>query len=195
MAIKKVSVYCSSSNQINPVYFEATKILGETLVKNGVSVVFGGGAIGLMGHLADTVIENKGEMIGIMPHFMKEAEMQHKGVEQFHFVEDMATRKKMFLEGVDALITLPGGCGTFEEFFEAITLKRLGIFTKPIIIVNINNYYKPMIELLNQSVDEKFMREIHREMWTIIEDPAEIITAIEESTPWSAGHFKQATMK
>ena len=100
-------------------------------------VIVGGGAIGLMGHLADTVIENKGEIIGIMPHFMKAAEMEHKGVTQFHFVEDMHERKKRFLEGVDALITLPGGCGTFEEFFEAITLKRLGLFTKPIIIVNI----------------------------------------------------------
>ena len=125
--IKKVCVYCASSDKINEEYFEATQSLARALVRNNTVVVYGGGARGLMGTLADTVLEEKGRIIGIMPHFMKEVEFHHKDVNEFIFTADMHERKKQFMVGVDALITLPGGCGTFEELMEAITLKRLGM--------------------------------------------------------------------
>lgn len=183
--IKKVCVYCASSDKIDPSYKEATRELAKALVKSKVTVVYGGGARGLMGELADTVLEEEGRIIGIMPHFMKEVEFHHKDVNEFIFTADMHERKKQFMVGVDALITLPGGCGTFEELMEAITLKRLGIFTKPIVILNMNGYYDKLLDMLDHAVNEGFMGEKHRDIWTVFEDPTKVIEAISQSKPWS----------
>lgn len=191
--VKKVCVYCASSDKIDPKYFEATEKLARALVKNNTTVVYGGGARGLMGKLADSVLEAKGRIIGIMPHFMKEVEFHHKDVNEFIFTADMHERKKQFMVGVDALITLPGGCGTFEELMEAITLKRLGIFTKPIVILNQDGYYDRLLDFMDHAVSEGFMAEKHRDIWTVFEDPEKVIEAINKSTPWSkdAIHFAQ----
>ena len=178
-------MYCASSDKIDPKYFEATEKLARALVKNNTTVVYGGGAKGLMGKLADTVLEAKGRIVGIMPHFMKEVEFHHKDVNEFIFTADMHERKKQFMVGVDALITLPGGCGTFEELMEAITLKRLGIFTKPIVILNQDGYYDKLLDMMDHAVEEGFMAEKHRDIWTVFEDPEKVIEAINESTPWS----------
>jgi uncharacterized protein (TIGR00730 family) len=130
-----------------------------------------------------------------MPQFMKEVEWAHKGVQEFHFVGDMHARKKKFLDGTDALITLPGGCGTLEEVLEAITLKRLGLFDKPIIIINTNHYYDPLIEMLEKCIEENFMAEKHRQMWTVIEDASQIIDAIQNAPIWESGAIQSATVK
>ena len=183
--IKKVCVYCASSDKIDNKYFEATQKLARVLVKNNITVVYGGGARGLMGTLADTVLEEKGRIIGIMPRFMKEVEFHHKDVNEFIFTADMHERKKQFMVGVDALITLPGGCGTFEELMEAITLKRLGIFTKPILILNLDGYYDPLLEMLENAIKNNFMREEHRDIWTVFDTPEKILEAIQISKPWS----------
>lgn len=183
--LKKVCVYCASSDKIDPLYKEATRELAKILVKNQTTVVYGGGARGLMGELADTVISEGGRIIGIMPHFMKEVEFHHKDVNEFIFTADMHERKKQFMVGVDALITLPGGCGTFEELMEAITLKRLGIFTKPIVILNINGYFDKMIEMLNHAITEGFMAEAHRDIWTVFDEPSQVMEAVNNSKPWS----------
>ena len=183
--VNKVCVYCASSDKIDPKYFEATEKLAKTLVKNNVTVVYGGGAKGLMGQLADTVLESKGRIIGIMPHFMKEVEFNHKQVNEFIFTADMHERKKQFMVGVDALISLPGGCGTFEELMEAITLKRLGIFTKPIVILNQDGYYDHLLNMMDHAVNQGFMGEKHRDIWTVFEDPEKVIEAIHKSKPWS----------
>tara|TARA_R110002074_G_scaffold400167_1_gene595009 strand:+ start:167 stop:535 length:369 start_codon:yes stop_codon:yes gene_type:complete len=119
--IKKVCVYCASSENIDSKYFEATEKLARVLAKNNITVVYGGGSRGLMGKLADTILSEKGRIVGIMPHFMKEVEFHHKDVNEFIFTADMHERKKQFMVGVDALITLPGGCGTMEELLEAMT--------------------------------------------------------------------------
>mgnify|MGYP001117932028 CR=1 FL=1 len=190
--IKKVCVYCGSSDKVDPKYFEATKTLAKSLVKNNVTVVYGGGARGLMGKLADTVLEEQGRIIGIMPHFMKEVEFHHKDVNEFIFTADMHERKKQFMVGVDALITLPGGCGTFEELMEAITLKRLGIFTKPIVILNLDGYYDKLFDMLDLTVEEGFMSEKHKDIWTPFEDPSRVIEAINNSAPWSNDAIKFA---
>ena len=97
----------------------------------------------------------------------------------------MHERKKQFMVGVDALITLPGGCGTFEELMEAITLKRLGIFTKPIVILNTDGYYDPMLAMMENAIKEGFMREEHRDIWTVLEDPEKVLEAIHRAKPWS----------
>jgi len=190
--IKKVCVYCASSDKINEKYFEATRVIAKALVKNNTTVVYGGGARGLMGTLADTVIEENGRIIGIMPHFMKEVEFHHKDVNEFIFTADMHERKKQFMVGVDALITLPGGCGTFEELMEAITLKRLGIFTKPIVILNLDGYYDPLLNMLEQAIEEGFLSENHRPIWSVFTEPAKVLETIQQSTPWSNDAIKFA---
>jgi len=192
MNIKRVCVYCASSDKVDEVYFDATAVLADVLVSNNIQVVYGGGATGLMGRLADEAIRKGGHVIGIMPNFMNDVEWAHKNVPEFHFVGDMAERKKKFLEMSDALIALPGGCGTLEELFEAITLKRLGLFTKPIIILNINGFYDHLVALLDKCIEEKFMSEKHREMWTIVDDPKYIISALANAPEWSNDAIKFA---
>ncbi len=176
--MKTVCVYCASSPLIREEFFEATRKLAGYLVEENLDVVFGGGSQGLMGQLADTVLEKGGHITGVMPNFMKEVEWDHKGVKHFHFTETMHQRKQTFLDKSDGLITLAGGCGTFEELLEAITLKRLGIFNKPIVILNTDGYYDPMKEMLERSIAEKFMTEAHGKMWTFVNEPEEVIPAL-----------------
>ena len=183
--INRVCVYCASSDKVDKVYFDAVSILAKQLVDSDIQVVYGGGSSGLMGKLADDVLYFGGHVIGIMPNFMKDVEWAHTKVPEFHFVGDMAERKKKFLDMSDALIALPGGCGTIEELFEAITLKRLGLFTKPIIILNINHFYDPLVALLDRCIEEHFMSELHRNIWQIITDPSKIIEAIKNAPTWS----------
>ncbi len=180
----KITVYCASSEKIHSKYFESTKAIAKILADSNAHVVFGGGHKGLMGQLATTMIEHGGQVTGIMPHFMREVEWQHTGVEQFIFVEDMSERKKQFLVGVDALIALPGGCGTLEELLEVITLKRLGKFVKPIIIFNQDGYYDPLLQMLDRCIDEQFMRPEHREIWSVIEHPEQLLHAIDNAIDW-----------
>ena len=172
--IKTICVYCSSSDRIDQVYFKAAETLAKILVNKKIIIVFGGGSTGLMGRIADTVIKLNGEIIGIMPNFMKAIEWDHKGVYNFHFVEDMHARKKKFIDSSDALITLPGGSGTFEELLEAITLKRLGLHDLPIIILNTNGYFDPLIEMLNRAVEQQFLRPEDGKLWEVIDEPEEI---------------------
>lgn len=193
--INRVCVYCASSARIAPAYFEATARLGKRLVAEGISVVYGGGATGLMGQMADTVLAEGGHITGIMPHFMREVEWAHKGLNEIHFVADMHERKKRFLENVDGLITLPGGCGTFEELFEAMTLKRLGLFHQPIVILNVNGYYDPLKDLLARSISEQFMSEKHGEMWTMVEQPEEVIPALRNAPEWGDGAIQFANVQ
>jgi uncharacterized protein (TIGR00730 family) len=182
--MKTVCVYCASSPNIRDVYFDATRKLAGYLVDENIEVVFGGGSVGLMGQLADTVLEKGGTITGIMPNFMKLVEWDHKGVKDFHFTETMAQRKQKFLDLSDGLITLAGGCGTFEELLEAITLKRLGIFNKPIVILNTDGYYDPLEQMLERSISERFLTEAHRDMWTFVREPEEVIPALRGQKVW-----------
>lgn len=188
----KICVYCASSPKIDQSYFEATEELAEIFVKEDIDVVYGGGSSGLMGKLADTVLSEGGNIKGIMPKFMNEVEWAHKGVADFEFTEDMHERKAKFLIGIDGLVTLAGGTGTLEELLEAITLKRLGLFTKPIVILNTNNYYEPLIAMLEKCVSEKFMNKEHLDMWTVVEKPHQVIDALKNAKPWSADAIKFA---
>jgi uncharacterized protein (TIGR00730 family) len=180
----RICIYCASSAKIDEIYFEATERLAKILVNSKVHVVYGGGGHGLMGKLADTVIAQGGHIKGIMPQFMNEVEWAHKSVTDIEFTKTMHERKAKFLENIDALIALPGGTGTLEELLEAITLKRLGQFTKPIIILNTNGYYDPLKLMLERCVEEKFLRPIHAEMWTFVNQPEEVMSAINQSMEW-----------
>ena len=176
--MKSVCVYCASSSKIRSVFFEATKKLAGYLVEENIEVVFGGGSQGLMGQLADTVLEKGGKITGVMPNFMKAVEWDHKGVKHFHFTETMHERKQKFLDASEGIITLAGGCGTFEELLEAITLKRLGIFNKPIVILNTEGYYDPLEEMLERAIDEQFMIEEHKLLWQFVKQPEEVLPAL-----------------
>lgn len=193
--MNKVCVYCASSQMINKKYFSATKTLARLLTEANIEVVFGGGATGLMGQLADTILENGGKIKGIMPRFMNEVEWAHKSVLDLEFTETMHERKARFLEGIDGIVTLPGGTGTLEELLEAITLKRLGIFTKPIVILNTDNYYEPLRAMLNTSVKEHFMQPAHLDMWQFVDQPEEVIPALLNSPDWDRDAIKFATYR
>lgn len=182
--IEQVCVYCASSQRIDEKYFEAARGLAETLAPRHVTVVFGGGGRGLMGALADRMLELGGKVIGIIPEFMKKVEWDHKGVTELRVVETMHQRKHAFIQNVDAIIALPGGVGTLEELLEAITWKRLGLVTVPIVIVNTDGYYDPLIQMLDRCIREDFMHPDHTQMWSIVRRPEDVIAAIENAPNW-----------
>lgn len=182
----KVCVYCASSTKINTAFFKATEVLAKELVKEQAQVVYGGGGVGLMGQLADTVLAEGGAIQGIMPQFMNEVEWGHEEVVDFVYTETMHERKAKLIDGVDAVVALAGGTGTLEELLEAITLKKLGLFTKPIIILNTNGYYDPLKEMLARCAEERFMRTQHLEMWSFVDNPEDVIPRIKRTKEWSS---------
>jgi len=179
-----ICVYCASSTQVKQSYFKAATNLGRILADAQISIVYGGGARGLMGQLADSTLEAGGNITGIIPRFMCEVEWNHTDLTELILVETMHERKEKMAAMADAIVALPGGCGTFEELLEAITWKKLGILTKPIIIVNIEGYFDALISMLNRAVDEHFMREEHRQMWVVVETAEEVLSAIRNSVKW-----------
>ena len=184
--MQTICVYCASSSQVKPSYFAATSRLGKILADANLSIVYGGGSMGLMGRLADSILEAGGEITGIIPRFMCDVEWNHTRLTKLILVDTMHERKEKMAMMADAVIALPGGCGTLEELLEVITWKRLGIFTKPIVIVNIEGYYDALIEMLNRAADEHFMRDEHRRMWEVVETPEEVLNAIENSQVWDS---------
>lgn len=189
-----ICVYCASSTKINPVYFEAARHLGEIIAKAGMQLVYGGGSNGLMGTIADSVLASGGKVTGVIPHFMCEQEWSHLGLSELIKTDTMHERKEKMAMMSDAAVALPGGCGTLEELLEVITWKQLGIFTKPIIIVNINGYYDSLIEMLHRAVEESFMRDIHRNIWTVVNNAEDVMQAIHNAPKWDKNVRKFAAI-
>ncbi|MBD3289936.1 TIGR00730 family Rossman fold protein [candidate division KSB1 bacterium] len=185
MKIEKVCVYLASSNKSRPEYIEAARQLGTILAKNKIDIVYGGSSIGCMRHLADAALENGGRVIGVMPQFLCDLELDHQGLSEMIIVDDMHERKKKMVENVDAVISLPGGTGTLEELLEAITWKRLGILIQPIILINTNKFFNPLLLLFEQMIENNFLDPRHRSMWTVVESPDNVIGAIESAPVWS----------
>lgn len=179
--IRKVTVFAASSQNVNEKFFLVAKELGHILANNNIAVVYGGGKVGLMGALADSTLDNKGKIIGIIPEFLMDKELGHSGITHLIKVKNMSERKAKLIEGSDAIVALPGGCGTLDELLEVITLKQLGKYNKPIIIVNVDGFYNPLIEMLNKSVDEGFMEENHRNLWTVVDNIKDILNIISQS--------------
>ena len=181
----RVCVYCASSEYCHPEYIKAAYRLGEILARNSVEIVYGGGALGLMGQVANGALANGGKVIGIMPRFMQELEWSHRQLTELKVVESMRERKHLMLTGSDAVIALPGGCGTLEELFETITLKRLAIYLNPIVLVNTRRFFDPCIALLERCVQERFMNLQHLDMWRVVDRPDDVLHAIKSSPPWT----------
>lgn len=182
----KICVYCASSDKVADKYFKVAEVLGRQMAAEDHTLVYGGGSMGLMGRIADVMIAHGGHVRGVMPRFMDAVEWSHKSITEMVLVEDMHERKKLLVDGVDAVVALPGGCGTLEELSEIITLKRLGMFTKPIVILNLEGFYDPLHMLLERMITEHFMRPEHREMYTFVNNSEDIIAAIKNAPAWGA---------
>jgi len=182
--MKNICVYCASSTQINKSYFDAAESLGIIFAKNNVRIVCGAGNMGLMGKISDTALANGGQVTGIIPRFMCNENWHHRGLTELIVTETMHERKEKMAKLADAVVALPGGTGTLEELLEMITWKQLGIFDKPIIILNTNNYFNPLLEMLNNAIKENFMSEIHRSIWQTVNTPEEVLPAIENTPAW-----------
>jgi len=190
---RAVCVYCASSRTAHPEYREVAFRLGEVLAERSIAVVYGGGGKGSMGALADGALSKGGRVIGILPRFMADLEWGHPGLTELKLVEDMRTRKHLMLTAAEAAVALPGGCGTLEELLEAITLKRLGLFLGPIVLVNTRGYFQPLLQMLARAVEEQFMDSRHPLMWQVVARPEEVVEAIDRAPPWTAEHRSFAT--
>ncbi len=192
MIHQRVSVFCASSNKVDKIYFDAARKLGLVLAEHGIAANYGGGGVGLMGTLADTMMEAGGSIRGIIPEFMVDQGWNHPLVKDMLIVKDMHERKKKLTENIDAFIALPGGVGTLEELLEMMTHKQLGQLLAPIIIINTNQFFDPFLEMLRKMVEERFMREVHQDIWQVIEDPNDVIKAINRSPVWDGSAIKYA---
>ncbi len=186
LRIESVLVFCASSRRCAAAYHEAAGRLGGLLADAGIRVVYGGGAVGSMGALADGALARGGEVLGIQPHFMFELEWAHTRLSRLETVVDMQERKRRMVDEADAIVTLPGGSGTFEELFEVISAKRLGLFLGPIVIVNQGGFFDPCVALLDRCIDEHFMDERHRDIWQVVDDVDGVLDAMRAAPPWSA---------
>lgn len=192
--MQNVCVYCASSSQADELYFNEARELGRLLASGDMELIYGAGSVGLMGAIADAVLENGGKVTGVIPAFMCEQEWDHKGLTNLIVTDTMHERKEKMAFMSDAAVALPGGCGTFEELLEVITWKQLGLYLNPIVIVNVNGYYDPLIEMLNRAIDQRFMRDIHGTIWTVVSCASEVIPAIKEAPVWDKSIRKLAAL-
>ena len=179
-----VTIFASSSAALRTAYYNAARRTGEILASAGKSIIYGAGGGGLMGSVADGALSKDGKVYGVVPGFLQDLELTHRGLTDLKIVDDMRTRKHLMLEGSDAVVTLPGGSGTYEELFEALTMKRLGQWVGPVIIVNTDGFYDGLLKFMRHSVDERFMGRNHLNMWTVVDEPEQIIDAIVSSHAW-----------
>ncbi len=186
MANLKVCVYCASSKQCDSAYLDVAERLGRHLARHQATLVYGGGGAGAMARLAEGALSAGGTAIGVIPRFMVELEWGHTQLTELRIVENMHERKHLMLAGADAVVALAGGCGTLEELFETITLKRLGQYLGPIVLVNTRGFYDRVVAALDHCIEERFMDTRHREMWTLVNEPEEVLDAIRTAPRWSA---------
>lgn len=179
-----ICVFASSSSRIDNEYAVVASKLGTLLAKAGIDVVYGGGGIGLMGKLADAVLEHGGKITGVIPEFMKEEGWDHREVSNMIITSDMGERKKQMFALADAVVALPGGVGTLEELTEAMTLKQLGLYRGPIIILNTLNFYESFIEFLEHMVSGNFLRYEHKGMWEIASSAEEVLVLLGKKDGW-----------
>ena len=176
--ISSVCVFCGSSIHAAPKYLECSAEFGRLCANAGISIIFGGGRIGLMGALADGALAEGGEVIGIIPHFLNKVEIAHQGTTEIIITNDMHERKAKMAERADAFVVMPGSIGTLEETFEIMTWKQLRRIDKPIVIANIFNYWQLIIDLLDHMIEEKFLSAEQRGLINVVEHTADIIPTL-----------------
>ena len=190
----RIAVYCASSTKIHEDFFEAARALGRGMAQRGIGLINGAGHMGLMGASSDACLAAGGEVTGVIPTFMVEQGWHHKGLTRLIETPDMHERKQTIARMSDGCIALPGGCGTLEELLEVITWKQLGLYLKPIVILNIHGYYDPLLEQLQRGIDEHFMGPRHAEIWRVAQTPEEAIDLVLSTPLWDASVRKFAAI-
>lgn len=193
MSLKSVCVFCGASPGARPIYHEAAAQLGRHIAERGLTLVYGGGAVGLMGVVADAALAAGGEVIGIIPQSLERAEIGHKGLTRLEVVDGMHARKARMAELADAFIALPGGLGTLEELFEVWTWGQLGYHAKPLGLLEINGFYSKLGDFLDHLVAERFVRAQHREMLQIADSPQALVDALAAWRPTVAPKWVDRT--
>jgi uncharacterized protein (TIGR00730 family) len=183
--VQRACIFCGSSPGARPAYTEAAEDLGMLLVENGITLVFGGATVGLMGRLADTVVSEGGEAIGVIPQALVDREIAHVGLTDLHVVDTMHERKQRMADLADAFVALPGGLGTLDELFEIYTWAQLGLHRKPIGLMNVEGYFDGLVGFLEHAVAERFVRDDHREMLIVEEEPAPMLERLKSFDPAS----------
>jgi uncharacterized protein (TIGR00730 family) len=191
----RICVYCASSEHVDRRYHDAASALGRAIAEARCTLVYGGGAAGLMGSLANGALAAGGAVIGIIPRFMTEVEWQHPGLANLEVVEDMRERKHRLLTGSDAVVALPGGCGTLEELFEAMTLKRLALYLKPIVLLDVGGFYAPLERFLEQTIEQRFMNPQHRALWSSVARVEDVLPRIRATPDWDANARDYAAVR
>lgn len=177
-----VVVYSASSAAIDQVYVDTAARLGELLANNNITCINGGGNLGLMGAVIDSVLKHEGKVKGVIPKFMVDSGWGHSQLTERIVTSTMHERKQKMADLSSAVIALPGGVGTLEELLEIITWKQLGLYKHPIVILNTNNYYSPLLEMFNNMIEQGFMHERYRHMWQVVDTPEEAIAEISKET-------------
>lgn len=160
-SFKRLAVYCGSATPQNPIYIETARAVGAGLAQRGIGVVYGGGKVGLMGALADAALAAGGEVIGVIPEALVQAEVAHRGLTELHVVPDMHSRKALFTTLSDGFVTLPGGVGTMDELWEAVSWAQLGYHAKPVGLLNVDGFYDQLIAFNSQMTETGFIRAPH----------------------------------
>ncbi len=173
--MKRICVYCGSSPGKFPEYLESACTLARELVKRDIGLVYGGASVGIMGKIADTVLEGGGEVIGVIPQSLVEKEVSHHGLTELKIVESMHERKAIMADISDGFIALPGGLGTIEELFEVLTWSQLGFHKKPCALLNVKQYYDNLSLFLDHAVAQEFIKDVHREMLLVEEEPDKLL--------------------
>jgi uncharacterized protein (TIGR00730 family) len=181
--IRRLAIFCGSNPGARPEYIGAASALGTLLCERGIGVVYGGSSVGLMAALADTMLENGGDIIGVIPRMLVQREVANNALSDLRIVESMHERKAMMAELADGFMALPGGIGTLEEFFEIWTWAQLGMHDKPCGLLNVAGYFDGLLEFLDRAVTEKFVREVHRGMVVVESDPAALLARFEAYEP------------
>ncbi len=189
--MNNIVVYCGSNLGATPVYAEAARGLGEAIAKRGSRLVYGGGCIGLMGTVADAVLQAGGEAVGVIPTFLREKEVAHRGLTELIETPDMPSRKNKMIELGDAFIALAGGIGTFEELFEVLSLAQLKQHRKPVGLVNTAGFYDPLLALLQQTATQGFMPAANLSLLCVADTPQELLVKLENYQPHDAPKWIQ----
>lgn len=173
--MESIAVFCGSSPGLSPVYTETTKVLGEIMAEQGITLVYGAGNVGLMGVIADAVLSKNGKVIGTIPQFLVDKEVAHYGITELIITETMHERKQKMVDLAEGVIVLSGGIGTLDEFFEMFTWQQLGLHDKPIGILNVKGYYDHILAHIQYMVKEGFLKNFHGDRIMVAADPAQLI--------------------
>lgn len=181
--LRRICVFCGSNVGHDPLFEQRARELGQLLVERDLGLVYGGGDVGLMGVIADTVMEGGGEVIGVIPRSLRDREVAHGGITELHVVETMHQRKNLIYSLGDAVIAMPGGIGTFEELFEALTWNQLEIHFKPAGLLNVAGYWDPLVAMLDSAVEMGFLRASQRRMLAQSDSPEELLDLLTKLRP------------